>query len=131
MVSKMIKIKKKKIENINIIWNKKNKKIGKIDITIYNDHLAYLENFFVYAENRNLGIGKKLLKKAINICEEKKVGKMSCTIKSSNIPCLKIFIKNGFKKEGILRDHFQKKSTIIILSKFLRPGDGIENIYND
>ena len=115
----IIKKKKKKIENINIVGKEKNKKIGKIEINIFNGFLAYLENFYVNKKYRNMGYGKDLLKKSINICKKKGAKKISCTVKYDNLSSLKIFTKNGFKKEGVLRNHFQDKSIIIILSKFL------------
>jgi ribosomal protein S18 acetylase RimI-like enzyme len=113
MVDKMKK-------NISVTWEMENKKVGKIDIDILNGYLAYLQHFYIDKKYRNQGIGNKLLKKTIKICDKEKIKKISCTVNYTNIPCLKIFTKNKFHQEGVLRDHFKENGTIIILSKFLK-----------
>jgi L-amino acid N-acyltransferase YncA len=106
-------------KNISVTWKMKNEKIGEIDIEILNGYLAYLQHFYIDEKCRNQGIGNKLLEKAIDVCKKENVKKISCTVNYKNIPSLKIFTKKKFHQEGVLRDHFKEKSTIIILSRFL------------
>ena len=92
---------------------------GDVDIEIINDYLAYLKKLNVLEEYRNRGIGGILVKKVIEICKDKNIKKISCTVNFSNINSIKLFLKAGFRKEGILRNHFREDGTLLVMSKFL------------
>ena len=92
---------------------------GNVDIEIINDYLAYLKKLNVLEEYRNRGIGSILVERVIKICKDKNIKKISCTVNFSNINSVKLFLKAGFRKEGILRNHFRQDGTLLVMSKFL------------
>ena len=92
---------------------------GNVDIEFINNYLAYLKNLEVLEEYGNRGIGGDLVEKVIEICKNKDIKKVSCTVNFSNIKSIKLFLKAGFCKEGILHNHFRQGGTLIVLSKFL------------
>ena len=90
-------------------------------ITIKNktDWLGEIEKFFVDEKHRRNGIGSKLLQDAESEARKWDIRKLSLICMTDNVSALKLYLKENYKIEGLLRNHFEKGTDVYILSKYI------------
>lgn len=69
--------------------------IGIADVTIFEDNIAYFD-FMVHPNCQRQGIGRKLLRKVMDICKEKEVHELRATARLFS-PSAWILISTGFE----------------------------------
>jgi DNA-binding MarR family transcriptional regulator/GNAT superfamily N-acetyltransferase len=74
--------------------------IGSIAVLGHSRYATQLRWFLVHPDYRGLGIGQQLLQEAINAAKEKLFQKIYLITTSAQIPAIKLFKKNGFRKSG-------------------------------
>ena len=91
--------------------------VGTASIIIYEGDVAELRDLVVKKSCRKQGCGSALMDAASKFCKEQKVRKMY----GLTFPQQQQFMKKrGYKKEGVLKNHFKKGEDLVIMSKFLR-----------
>ncbi|MFA6296137.1 MAG: GNAT family N-acetyltransferase [Patescibacteria group bacterium] len=102
-----------KIKNENKLFlsaKNNNKIVGFMYGFFDNTGLFWIEWIGINEENRRKGIGNEILKFLINYLKEsKKVHKIVCDIRTSNLPSQKFFAKNKFNKIALLKNFWHKE----------------------
>ena len=77
--------------------------------------------FYVHPDYRNRGFGHKLLNKVERELRGKKVKKLFVETSSDRIysHTVRLYLENGFRLEGTLRDYYTRGEDLIILGKEL------------
>ncbi len=91
--------------------------IGYISTIIYEGNVAELRDLVVKKEFRNKGYGRLLAEKAITWCRKNRIRKMYALAFPKN----EAFYKRlGFRREGLLKDHFKKGEDLLFVSRFIK-----------
>ena len=61
---------------------------------------------YVHQDFQNLGLGTRMMKKAIELAKERGFHRIGLTVVADNHRAIKVYEKVGFKKEGIARETF-------------------------
>lgn len=61
---------------------------------------------YIHQDFQNLGLGTKMMKKAIELAKERGFHRIGLTVVADNLRAIKVYEKVGFKKEGIARETF-------------------------
>lgn len=67
---------------------------------------GHITNIAVHPEFRKIGIGSRLLEKLINISREMKIEKLTLEVRKSNVAAKNLYLKYGFKEEGIRKNYY-------------------------
>ena len=89
-------------------------KVGSCILTFYNNgkaNIMLVDNFLVEEDYRRLGLGTKMLKKAISVARKRKVDSIELVVNKDNKAAKKLYEKVGFKKTK--KDYYR-----LILRKF-------------
>ena len=111
-------------ESVNVlqeIWNKNfecdhyvgfvavinSKIVGYVDIIFFQDiahggFLGQIQNLIVAKEYRGQGIGKRLVKKAIDFAKEMGFKELHVWTKFDNVKAISLYEKMGFKRSSLL-----------------------------
>ena len=90
------------------------KKVASCILTFYNNgkaNVMLVDNFLVEEDYRRLGLGTKMLKKAIGAARKRKVDSIELVVNKNNKAAKKLYEKVGFKKTK--KDYYR-----LILRKF-------------
>lgn len=68
---------------------------------------GHITNIAVHKDYRNMGIGDALVKRLIDIANEKKMIGITLEVRPSNKAALKLYSNNGFKLEGIRKEYYE------------------------
>lgn len=82
-----------------------NKIIGFAGIKDTVDQME-ITNIVVKKDFRNKGIGNTLLKELINLSKKSKKKQIILEVNVTNIPAIKLYEKNGFKKIGLRKKYY-------------------------
>ena len=81
---------------------------------------GHITNIAVYPEYRGQGIGHYLVKKLINICEERDMTSITLEVRASNSVAQSLYKKYGFEEAGIRRGYYtDTKEDAIIMWKHI------------
>lgn len=81
---------------------------------------GHITNIAVKNEYRNLGVGHMLMKAIEKNCIEKEMTGITLEVRMNNIPAQKLYLKNGFKVEGIRKNYYaDTKEDALIMWKYL------------
>ena len=61
---------------------------------------------YVHQDFQNLGLGTRMMRKAIELAKEQGFHRIGLTVVADNHSAIKVYEKVGFKKEGIARETF-------------------------
>lgn len=87
---------------------------------------GHITNIAVHKDFRRKGIGNAIVKKLIEIAEEKEMIGLTLEVRKSNISALELYKKNGFKLEGIRPEYYEdNKEDAYIMWKYLIPEEEI------
>ena len=92
---------------------------GSIEIKKMNSWLGEIEKFFVEEKYRGNGIGKSILQDAELKAKEWDIKKLSLLCRVDNRPALNLYLKKDYMIEGLLKNHFENKIHMYILSKYI------------
>ena len=67
---------------------------------------GHITNIAVHPEFRRCGIASKLMDKILTICNEKGIKGLTLEVRKSNISAQKLYIKYGFKIEGMRKKYY-------------------------
>lgn len=85
---------------------------GIID-TVYQMEIT---NIVVKKIYRNKGIGNILLNKLISISKENNKNEIILEVNENNMPAIKLYEKNGFKKCGLRKKYYNNTDNAIIMN---------------
>ncbi len=68
-----------------------------------NSHIAYLGGLAVHPEFAGKGIGNKMIQEIIAFVKEKGFLRIELSVATFNERAIRLYEKNGFEKEGVLR----------------------------
>ena len=60
----------------------------------------------VNQKERRRGIGQSLFSHLLQVCKDKNITKILLDVRESNIPAIRFYEKNGFKKDGIRKNYY-------------------------
>jgi ribosomal-protein-alanine acetyltransferase len=81
---------------------------------------GHITNIAVHKDYRKKGIGDKIVKKMIEIAEDKEMIGLTLEVRTSNEAALKLYKNNGFKLEGIRKEYYEdNKEDAYIMWKML------------
>jgi len=92
---------------------------NRIKLRTVNEWLGEIEELYVLPSERRKGIGSLLLYDIEAIARQKKLKKLSLICSSDNENAIKIYIKEGYEKEAVLKNHFRKGLDSFVFSKFM------------
>jgi len=75
-----------------------------------------ITNIVVKKNYRNKGIGNILLNKLISISKEINKNEIILEVNENNIPAIKLYEKNGFKKCGLRKKYYNNTDNAIIMN---------------
>lgn len=75
-----------------------------------------ITNIVVKKDFRKNGIGNILINKLISISKENKKEKIILEVNENNIPAIKLYEKNGFKKCGLRKKYYNNTDNAIIMN---------------
>ncbi len=82
---------------------------------------AYITNVAVFAEFRNFGIGRNLLRSAVNGAESRNCEFISLEVRESNISAISLYESEGFQIAGIRKNFYSAPiENGIIYTKFFK-----------
>ena len=61
---------------------------------------------YIHQDFQNLGLGTRMMKKAIELAKERGFHRIGLTVVADNDRAIKVYEKVGFKKEGLARETF-------------------------
>jgi putative acetyltransferase len=105
----------KELEEINIQYNKPyggliliinlltKKEVGCAGIRKSEDKIAELKRMFIREEYRNIGLGKELMRKAIELAKDLGYEKIRLDTLDTMKPAIALYEKFGFKQTGAYR----------------------------
>ena len=82
---------------------------------LINLDVVEIMNIVVRKSYRCQGIGKKLLKKIIEISKETNLESINLEVNCNNIPAIKLYEKSGFQKIGIRKKYYNNIDDAIIM----------------
>ena len=82
---------------------------------LINLDVVEIMNIVVRKSYRCQGIGKKLLKKIIEISKETNLESINLEVNCNNIAAIKLYEKNGFNKIGIRKKYYNNIDDAIIM----------------
>lgn len=91
----------------------------RIQLRIRNEWLGEIEKIFIPLTERRKGYGTALLHEVEEISKKEGLKKLSLLSRSDNNPAISLYLKENYKIEGLLRNHFEKGTDVYILSKFI------------
>jgi ribosomal-protein-alanine N-acetyltransferase len=79
---------------------------------------GHITNVAVHPEYRRNGVGFMLVKSLIDLAMEEDITRMTLEVRKSNIPAQNLYIKFGFKIEGLRKEYYaDNKEDAIIMWK--------------
>lgn len=87
--------------------------LGYLDYSLIYDRIE-IDNFFVGEENRNQGIGKKLLSYLIVIAINNHVINMTLEVRESNIVARELYKKFGFREVALRKFYYGDENGILM-----------------
>lgn len=73
-------------------------------------------NIVVKKDNRNLGIGSKLLEEIIKISKSLKAKSITLEVNENNLPAIKLYKKYGFNQVGLRKKYYNNKDNAILMT---------------
>jgi len=98
------------------VYKEKQSVVGMISLIVQEGNVAEMRDLVVDPQYRNKGYGKKIIEETIEIAKRLKIRKLYVLTFSQ---LTKFYKSLGFKKEGVLKDHFAEGENLTIMSKFL------------
>lgn len=81
---------------------------------------GHITNIAVHKDYRKKGVGDKIVKKMVEIAEDKEMIGLTLEVRTSNEAALKLYKNNGFKLEGIRKEYYEdNKEDAYIMWKML------------
>ena len=90
-----------------------------IKLHIVNKWLGEIEELYVLPSERKRRFGSLLIHEIENVAKEKGMKKLSLLCSSDNEIAIRLYIKEDYAKEAILKNHFGKGLDSIVFSKFI------------
>ena len=81
--------------------------LGYISLTLICDE-GQIVNVAVFENARGRGAGKALVKKALDVCRENGAKNVFLEVRESNSVAISLYESVGFRRLGILKNHYQK-----------------------
>lgn len=76
-------------------------------------------NIVVKKDQRNLGIGSKLLEEIIKKAIEINSKTITLEVNENNLPAIKLYEKYGFKQIGLRKKYYNNTDNAIIMTKLV------------
>lgn len=81
---------------------------------------GHITNIAVDSEHRQKGVGQMLLHELTKIAIEREMVGITLEVRMNNIPAQKLYLKHGYKVEGIRKNYYSDtKEDAIIMWKYL------------
>lgn len=97
-----------------ILLKKENKILGFVATWIVIDE-CHIMNVAVHPEFRGKGLGNILLNALLKTCTDNGVNDITLEVRKSNIVAQNLYIKYGFKEEGIRKKYYQDNNEDAII----------------
>jgi RimJ/RimL family protein N-acetyltransferase len=95
--------------NINLIAGSEKRVVGHLYMfrTPYERRKGVADLLiYIHQDYHNLGLGTRMMGKAIEIAKERGLHRLGLTVVADNQRAIRVYEKVGFKKEGIARETF-------------------------
>ena len=80
---------------------------------------AYITNIAVFGEHRKLGIGRSLLKKAVECAKSRNCDFITLEVRESNEPAITLYKSEGFEVAGVRKNFYTDPTeNVIIYTKY-------------
>lgn len=80
---------------------------------------AEILNMFVSEKYRGLGIGKELMGKVIEVCNELEIDNLTLEVRESNLFAIKIYETLGFKVAALRKNYYSNGENALLMIKEL------------
>jgi RimJ/RimL family protein N-acetyltransferase len=94
---------------INLLARSENRVVGHLQVSSmpFSRRKGVGELFiYIHQDFQNLGLGTKMMKRAIDLAKERGLHRLGLTVVTDNHRAIKVYEKVGFKKEGVAKDAF-------------------------
>ncbi len=91
-----------------------NKRAGYVGILLSTTN-AEVMNLFVSLDYRELGIGKKLMTKVIDVCLEEKILMINLEVRQGNDLAIKMYEGFGFKHIKMIEKYYKNNDNAIVM----------------
>lgn len=80
---------------------------------------VYITNVAVAKKFRRMGVGEKLIKALVDLCEKEGAEFITLEVRESNSPAIKLYEKTGFQKVGSRKNFYEnpKENAILMTCK--------------
>jgi RimJ/RimL family protein N-acetyltransferase len=95
--------------SINLLARSEDRVAGHLQMSSmpYSRRKGVAELFiYVHQDFQNLGLGTRMMRKAIELAKERGFHRIGLTVVADNHRAIKVYEKVGFKKEGVARETF-------------------------
>jgi ribosomal-protein-alanine N-acetyltransferase len=82
--------------------------LGYVSIMRQDDNNARLISIAVIPESRNRGVAKSLMGAVRRHVKESGGDRVSLEVRISNVPAINLYLSEGFKVKGMLKDYYSK-----------------------
>ena len=88
-----------------------------IKLRIVNTWLGEIEKLYILPSERKRGFGSLLIHEIERVAKEKNLKKLCLLCSSDNEVAIRLYIKEDYEKEAVLKNHFRKGLDTIVFSK--------------
>ena len=80
---------------------------------------GYITNIAVQKDARRKGIAQALLSSFDELAEELKLAFISLEVRSGNLPAIRLYEKNGYQRQSVLRDYYSSpREDGLVMTKY-------------
>ena len=90
--------------------------VGLISYSIIYER-AEVNYIVVNKQNRKNKIGSKLLNRALQDIKNHHCQNVSLEVEEDNIPAINLYLKYGFKKQGLRKNYYENKNAILMIKE--------------
>jgi len=90
------------------------KRVGYVGVFL-RDKNAEIINLFVSSAYRGLGIGKKLMEKVIDACNNKRISIIILEVREGNEKALQMYEDLGFKFQEVIENYYKNDDNALLL----------------
>ena len=76
---------------------------------------AEILNLFVSEKYRGLGIGRELMDRVIEVCNEHEINQLSLEVRPSNTHAIELYEKLGFKQGAVRKGYYENGEDALLL----------------
>jgi ribosomal-protein-alanine N-acetyltransferase len=101
-----------------LIYKKNNEIIGFVDFSYIYDRIE-INYIFVKEDYRKQNIATELFNYILEFCKENKCENITLEVNENNIPAVKFYLKNGFKKTAVRKNYYGNENGILMIREMM------------